>query len=113
MTTTGRDQQGPARQLDELDREIGELRRSISATRTHGIFYYLLLVTIILIGFAIGYATHRLVGAVIILIGLAMVAWREVTGFKARTAVLSHMLAEKMAERRHFEERQKEIEIER
>jgi hypothetical protein len=113
MMATDRDQQGPARQLGEVDREIEELRRSISATRTHGIFYYLLLVTIILIGFAIGHATRVLVGAAIILIGLALVAWREVTGFKARTAVLNHLLAEKVGERRHIEERQRESKIER
>lgn len=111
---TGRlDRQGPARQLDEVDREIDELRRSIIATRTHGILYYLLLVMIIFLGFAIGYATHSLVGAGIILIGLALVAWREVTGFKARTGVLTHLLGEKLAERRQLEARQKEFEIER
>ena len=81
------------RRKEEIDREVDELRRSISATRTHGIFYYLLLVTIIFIGFVIGYATHSLVGAAIILMGLALVAWREVTGFRARTAVLNHLLA--------------------
>jgi len=113
MTATGSDQQGPARRLDEIDREVDELRRSINATRTHGIFYYLLLVTIIFIGFAIGYATHNLVGAGIILVGLAIVAWREVTGFRARTAVITHLLGEKIAERRQIEERQKEFEIER
>ncbi len=111
---TGRlERQGPARQLDEVDREIDELRRSIIATRTHGILYYLLLVMIIFLGFAIGYATHSLVGAGIILIGLALVAWREVTGFKARTGVLTHLLGEKLAERRQLEARQKEFEIER
>ncbi len=113
MTDTGSDQQSPTRRLDEIDRELDELRRSINATRTHGIFYYLLLVTIIFIGFAIGYATHSLVGAGIILIGLAIVAWREVTGFRARTAVITHLLGEKLAERRQIEERQKEFEIER
>jgi len=110
--TTDRDP-GPGKQLGEVDREIEELRRSISATRTHGIFYYLLLVAIILIGFAIGHATRVLVGAAIILVGLALVAWREVTGFKARKAVLNHVLAEKVAERRHIEERQREFKIER
>jgi len=112
MTATGGDMQGPARRLDEIDREVDELRRSINSTRTHGILYYLLLVTIIFIGFAIGYATHSLVGAGIILIGLAIVAWREVTGFRARTAVITHVLGEKLAERRQLEERQKEFEIE-
>jgi len=94
----------------EVDREVEELRRSINARRTHGILYYLLLVAIFFVGFAMGYATHSLVGAAIILIGLAIVAWREVTGFKARTAVLNHLLGEKLAERRQYEERSKEFE---
>jgi hypothetical protein len=113
MSATGREKPGQVSHLEELDREVDELRRSISATRTHGILYYLLLVAIIFCGFAIGYATHSLVGAGIILIGLALVAWREVTGFKARTAVLTQLLGEKLAERRQIEERQKEFEIER
>jgi hypothetical protein len=107
------DRQGTARRRDEIDREVEELRRSINATRTHGILYYVLLVAIFFVGFVIGYATHSLVGAGIILIGLALVAWREVVNFKARTAVLNHLLAEKMAEKRQVEERQKELEIER
>ena len=98
--------------LSDIDREVAELRRSLSATRTHGIFYYLLLVAIILIGFAIGYATHSLVGAGIILIGLAIVAWREVISFRVRTAIVTQMLGEKLSERRQLEERQKEFEIE-
>lgn len=89
----------------DVDREVEELRRSINARRTHGILYYLLLVTIFLVGFAIGYATHSLVGAAIILIGLAIVAWREVTGFRARTAVLNQLLGEKLAERRQYDEK--------
>ena len=113
MILMAQDPHGPASRLAEIEREVDDLRRSINATRTHGILYYLLLVAIIFIGFAIGYATHSLVGAGIILIGLAIVAWREVTGFKARTAVLSHVLGEKLAERRQLEERQKEFEIER
>ncbi|HTG17550.1 MAG TPA: hypothetical protein VK747_20050 [Blastocatellia bacterium] len=95
---------------EELDREVDELRRSINATRTHGILYYVLLVAIIFVGFAIGYATHSLVGAGIILIGLALVAWREVTSFRARTTVLNHLLGEKLAERRQADERQREFE---
>ncbi|HEY3135269.1 MAG TPA: hypothetical protein VGL29_04395 [Blastocatellia bacterium] len=98
------------RDQHEIDREVDELRRSINARRTHGILYYLLLVAILLVGFAIGYATHSLVGAAIILIGLALVAWREVTGFKARTAVLNQLLGEKLAERRLYEEKSKESE---
>ena len=96
----------------DVDREVEELRRSINARRTHGILYYLLLVAIFLVGFAMGYATHSLVGAAIILVGLALVAWREVTGFRARTAVLNQLLGEKLAERRQYEERSKEFETE-
>jgi hypothetical protein len=107
----GQFEAGFMRKLDEVEREVDELRHSIKATRTHGILYYLLLVAVIFIGFAIGYATHSLVGAAIIVIGLALVAWREVAHFRARTAVLSHLLAEKLAEQRHLEERQKEFEI--
>lgn len=99
--------------LGELGREIGELRGSISATRTHGILYYILLATILFVGFAVGYATHSLVGAGIIVIGLGLVAWREITGFRARTAVLSRMLDEKLAERQLIEEREKEFEVEK
>ncbi|MFY9607424.1 MAG: hypothetical protein WAU45_02270 [Blastocatellia bacterium] len=95
---------------EELDREIGELRRSINATRTHGILYYVLLVAIIFVGFAIGYATHSLVGAGIIVVGLALVAWREVANFKARTTVLNHLLNEKLAERLQGDDRQREFE---
>ncbi|HYP25294.1 MAG TPA: hypothetical protein VE262_01130 [Blastocatellia bacterium] len=113
MNAIGRDRQVLTKRLDELDREVDELRRSISATRTHGILYYVLLVTIIFIGFAIGHATHTFIGAGIILAGLALIAWREVTGFRVRTAVLNHLLGEKMAERRQLEARQKEFEIER
>jgi uncharacterized membrane protein (Fun14 family) len=102
----------PATSRHDIDREVEDLRRSINARRTHGILYYLLLVAIFLIGFAIGYATHSLVGAAIILVGLALVAWREVTGFKARTAVLNHLLGEKLAERHQFEERSRESETE-
>ena len=100
---------GNERETHDIDHEVDELRRSINARRTHGILYYVLLVVIILIGFFIGYATHSLVGAAIILVGLALVAWREVTSFKARTAVLNQLLGEKLAERQ-FEERPKEFE---
>ena len=99
------------RRLGEIEHEVDELRQSIKATRTHGILYYLLLVAVMLIGFAVGYATHSLVGAAIIFVGLAIVAWREVVNFKARTAVLSHLLAEKLAEQRQVEERQKEYDL--
>ena len=111
MFSQGHERDQVTRRRDELDREVAELRRSINATRTHGIFYYLLLVAIFFVGFAVGYATHRLVGAVIILIGLAIVAWREVTGYRARTAVLNHLLNEKLSERRLADERHKEMGI--
>lgn len=110
MTVLSHERSAMASQHD-LDSEVERLRRSINARRTHGILYYLLLVTIFFVGFAIGYATHSLVGAAIILIGLAIVAWREVTGFKARTAVLNQLLGEKLAERRQNDDRSKEFEI--
>ena len=111
MTVLSHERQG-ATGRHEIDREVEELRRSINARRTHGILYYLLLVAIFFIGFVIGYATHSLVGAAIILVGLAVVAWREVTGFRARTAMLNQLLGEKLAERRQYDERPKEFEIE-
>jgi hypothetical protein len=112
MTEIGHERHAVMKRREEIDREVAELRRSLKATRTHGILYYVLLVAIIFTGFAIGYATHSLVGAAIILAGLALVAWREVTTFKTRTAVLNHLLGEKLAEQRQVEERQKEFEIE-
>jgi uncharacterized membrane protein (Fun14 family) len=105
------DEDSAMRKTDEVDREVDELRQSIKATRTHGILYYLLLVAVMLIGFAIGYATHSLVGAAIIIVGLALIAWREVAHVKTRTTVLSQLLNEKLTEQRHLEERQKEFEI--
>ena len=114
MMITAADQEASvARRKEEVDREVEEIRRSITATRNHGIFYYLLLVTIMFIGFAIGYATHSLVGAAIILIGLALVAWREVTGFKARKEVMGHVLSQKLAEQKLLEKREKELDSER
>ena len=99
--------------LDDIDREIDELKRSISNTRTHGILYYLLLVAIIFVGFALGYATHSLVGAAIILIGLAIVGWREITGYRHRTSVIAQVLREKLAERRELVARKREFDLER
>jgi uncharacterized membrane protein YidH (DUF202 family) len=99
--------------IDEIDREIDELNRSINTTRAHGILYYLLLVAIIFVGFALGYATHSLVGAAVILLGLAIVAWREVAGYRERTSVLEQVLREKQAERRELESRKREFNIER
>jgi hypothetical protein len=100
-------------ELDEVDREIVELRKSISTTRTHGLLYYLLLVAIMLVGFTAGYATHSLVGAAIILIGLAVVAWRELTSYRSRTAILNQVLGQKLSERRQLEDRKREFEIEK
>lgn len=111
ITLSSHDRQG-ATSRHEIDREVEELRRSINARRTHGILYYLLLVAIFFIGFVMGYATHSLVGAAIILVGLAIVAWREVTGFRGRTAMLNQLLGEKLAERRQYDEKPKEFEIE-
>jgi len=102
-----------AASIEEVDREIDELRRSINTTRAHGISYYLLLVTIIFVGFALGYATHSLVGAAIILVGLAIVARREVTGYRERTFVLAQLLSEKLVEKRELEARKRELEIQR
>jgi hypothetical protein len=112
MTTLEHEREPLIRRREELEREVAELRHSINATRTHGIFYYILLVGIFFVGFAVGYATHSLVGAAIIIIGLAMVAWREVTGYRARTTVLNHLLAAKLSEQRLAEERHKELETE-
>jgi hypothetical protein len=100
-------------ELDEIDREIVELRRSISSTKTHGVLYYFVLVAIMFVGFTAGYATHSLVGAAIILIGLAVVAWREVTSYRSRTQVLNQLLAQKQSERRQVEERKREFDIEK
>ncbi|MEW6130064.1 MAG: hypothetical protein AB1757_23720 [Acidobacteriota bacterium] len=97
--------------LDEIESEVSELKRSLNASRAHGILYYFLLVVLMLVGFAIGYATHSLVGAAIIGIGLAVVAWREVTHFRARSKILAHVLAEKRAEQRQIEEIHKEFEV--
>ena len=111
MPATG--ERGFALKLDDIDREIDELKRSISNTRTHGVLYYSLLVAIMLVGFAVGYATHSLVGAAMVLVGLAIVAWREITGYRQRTSVLAQVLREKLTERRELEARQKEFDLER
>ena len=100
-------------ELDEIDREIDELRRSIGSTKTHGFLYYVILVAIMLVGFTAGCATHSLVGAAIILIGLGVVAWREVTSYRSRTQVLNLLLGQKLSERRQVAERKREFEIEK
>jgi hypothetical protein len=111
MPATG--ERGFGLKLDDIDREIDELKRSISNTRTHGVLYYLLLVAIMFVGFAVGYATHSMVGAAIVVVGLAIIAWREITGYRQRTSVLAQVLREKLAERRDLEARQKEFDLER
>lgn len=108
-----RDKGTRAHRLSEVDLEIEQIRDSIKATKTHGLLYYFLLVAIFFVGFAVGYATHSLVGGGIIVIGLAVVAWREVTVFRARTAILTDLLRQKLGERREIEEEQQEFEIER
>ncbi len=95
----------PKRRLEEVSEEIRELERSIGATRTHGFLYYGLLVVIIFVGFAIGYATHTLYGAVFILAGLALVAYREVGHYRERVAAIDALIVEKRHERQALEQR--------
>lgn len=89
----------PERRLAEVEEEIRELERSIDATRTHGILYYGLLVVIIFVGFAIGYATHTLYGVVITVVGLALVAYREMGHYRDRVAAIEALIAEKRSEK--------------
>jgi uncharacterized membrane protein (Fun14 family) len=91
------------RRIAAVDDEIRELERSIGATRTHGFLYYGLLVVIVFVGFAIGYATHTLVGAVLILVGLGIVAYREVGHYRHRVAAIETLIAEKRREREAIE----------
>ena len=93
------------RRLDEVSEEIRELERSIGATRTHGFLYYGLLVVIIFVGFAIGYATHTLYGAIFTLAGLALVAYREVGHYRERVAAIDALIIEKRNEREMLEHR--------
>ena len=93
------------RRLDEVSEEIRELERSIGATRTHGFLYYGLLVVIIFVGFAIGYATHTLYGAIFTLAGLALVAYREVGHYRERVAAIDALIIEKRNERETLEQR--------
>ena len=95
----------PRQRIAEVNEEIRELEQSIDATRTHGILYYTLLVVIIFLGFAIGYATHALVGVVLTVAGLALVAYREIGHYRERIAAINQMLAEKRQERHMLEER--------
>ena len=88
-----------------VEQEIRELEESIDATRTHGILYYSLLVVIIFIGFAIGYATHTLIGAVLAVAGLALVAYREVGHYRERVAAIDTLIEEKRREKQEIEAR--------
>ncbi len=95
----------PHRRLDDVAEEIRELKESINATRTHGILYYSLLVVIIFIGFAIGYATHTLIGVVFAVAGLALVAYREVSHYRERVTAIDTLIGEKQQEKQALEAR--------
>jgi len=89
----------PHRRLDDVAEEIRELEASIGTTRTHGILYYGLLVVIIFVGFAIGYATHTLFGVVFTAAGLALVAYREMQHYRERVAAIDALVVEKRREK--------------
>ena len=95
----------PHHRISEVEQEIRELEESIDATRTHGILYYSLLVVIIFVGFAIGYATHTLIGVVFAAAGLALVAYREVGHYRERVAAIDMLIEEKRRERQEIEAR--------
>jgi hypothetical protein len=95
----------PHHRLGEVEQEIRELKESIDATRTHGILYYSLLVVIIFVGFAIGYATHTLIGVVFAAAGLALVAYREVGHYRERVAAIDTLIEEKRREKQEIEGR--------
>jgi hypothetical protein len=90
---------------DEVREELRELRASIGTTRTHGILYYSLLVVIIFVGFAIGYATHTVFGVVFAAAGLALVAYRELQHYRERVTAIEALIAEKEQERTALEQR--------
>jgi hypothetical protein len=95
----------PRHRLGEVNEEIRELEESIDATRTHGILYYALLVVIIFVGFAIGYATHTLFGVVLAAAALALVAYREVGHYRERVAAIDTLIVEKQEEKETLEAR--------
>jgi hypothetical protein len=103
--TTEAQHNGTRHRLGEVEEEIRELEQSIDATRTHGILYYSLLVVIIFVGFAIGYATHLLYGVVFTAAGLALVACREVGHYRERVAAIEALIEEKRRERQEIEAR--------
>lgn len=91
--------------MTAVDEELRELQLSIDTTRTHGLVYYSLLVVILFVGFAIGYATHTLFGVVLTAAGLALVAWRELGHYRERAAAIDSLIEEKRTERRTLNER--------
>lgn len=99
----------PRDRLNEVTEELRELERSISSTRTHGIFYYTLLTFIIFVAIAIGHATTPLAGVAIAGIALAIVAWREMQYYRERAGAISTLIAEKRHEKQSLEERLKEV----
>ena len=95
----------PKRRLAEVAEEILELERSVDATRTHGLLYYALLVVIIFVGFAVGYATHTVYGIILTVAGLALVAYREMGHYRERVAAIDALIVEKRHERQSLSER--------
>lgn len=91
--------------MSAVDEELRELQLSIDTTRTHGLVYYSLLVVILFVGFAIGYATHTLFGVVLTAAGLALVAWRELGHYRERVAAIDSLINEKRSERNAMDER--------
>jgi hypothetical protein len=91
--------------MSAVDEELRELQLSIDTTRTHGLVYYSLLVVILFVGFAIGYATHTLFGVVLTAAGLALVAWRELGHYRERVAAIDSLIDEKRNERKAIDER--------
>jgi hypothetical protein len=91
--------------ISAVDEELRELQLSIDTTRTHGLVYYSLLVVILFVGFAIGYATHTLFGVVLTAAGLALVAWRELGHYRERVAAIDSLIDEKRNERKAIDER--------
>lgn len=92
--------------LAEIDAEIRELEESIEATRTHGILYYCVLVVIVFLGFAIGYATHAMIGIALIVTGLALVAYREMWHYRQHVTKIEMVVSEKRREKKALEARQ-------
>ena len=90
--------------ISAVEEELRELQISIDTPRRHGLVYYSLLVVILFVGFAIGYATHTLFGVVLTAAGLALVAWREVGHYRERVAAIDAMIVEKRQERQSIDD---------